>query len=218
MPLKLYVFPPSPRSFKVLAAAAYLDLAHETCVVNLGKGEQRRPEYAGINPMQKVPVLEEDGYRLSEANAILHYLAAQRPDAGLLPEDPAQRAKVAQWQFWDLAHWEAALGPLVLERCVKPLLGLGEPDPAECERSLKAYARVAPVLDGQLGRSRFVAGSALTVADFSLGAILNLSQMADLPLDEYPSMRRWHEELTELPGWREAMVSPPCNPGGAAAG
>ncbi|MGH8495929.1 MAG: glutathione S-transferase family protein, partial [Gammaproteobacteria bacterium] len=125
MPLKLYVFPPSPRSFKVLAAASYLDLEHETCIVDLGKGAHRRPEYGDINPNRKVPVLEEDGFRLWEANAILQYLAAKRPDGGLLPSDPKQRAQVAQWQFWDLAHWEPGCVPLIFERLIKPLFGLG---------------------------------------------------------------------------------------------
>jgi glutathione S-transferase len=212
MPLKLYVFPPSPRSFKVLALASFLSLEHETCVVDLGKGEQRRPDHAGINPNRKVPVLEENGFRLWEANAILQYLAGKRPDRGLLPQDAARRALVAQWQFWDLAHWEPALAPVLLERCIKPLLGLGEPVAAEIERGLEGFARVAPILDEQLGSSRFVAGPDLTVADFSIGAILNLSEMAGLPVEEYPNIHRWHDELGALPGWRQAMVSPPCNP------
>jgi glutathione S-transferase len=212
MPLKLYVFPPSPRSFKVLALASFLSLEHETCVVDLGKGEQRRPDYAGINPNRKVPVLEENGFRLWEANAILQYLAGKCPDSGLLPQDPGRRAQVVQWQFWDLAHWEPALAPVLLERCIKPLLGLGEPVAAEIERGLEGFARVAPILDEQLGSSRFVAGPDLTVADFSIGAILNLSEMAGLPVEEYPNIHRWHDELGALPGWRQAMVSPPCNP------
>ena len=212
MPLKLYVFPPSPRSFKVLAVASFLDLEHETRVVDLGKGEQRRPDYAAINPNLKVPALEENGFRLWEANAILQYLAEKRPDGGLLPRDPGRRAQMVQWQFWDLAHWEPATAPVLLERCIKPLLGLGEPVAAEIERGLEGFARVAPILDGQLASTRFLAGPDLTVADFSIGAILNLSEMAGLPVDDYPSLRRWHDELSALPAWRQAMVSPPCNP------
>jgi glutathione S-transferase len=207
MPLKLYVFPPSPRSFKVRAAAAYLGLDYETVIVDLGKGEQRRPEYAQLNPNRKAPALEEDGFRLWEANAILQYLASKRPDRGLLPSDPQRRAQVAQWQFWDLAHWEPACVTLVFERYLKEFFGLGEPDPAEIERGLEAFARVAPVLDEQLGSSRFVAGAEPTIADFSVGALLNLSEKIGLPLDEYRNMRRWHGELTELPGWRQSMVS-----------
>lgn len=211
MPLNLYVFPPSPRSFKVLAAVSYLDLQYEKRLVDLGKREQRRPDYAGINPNRKVPALEEDGFHLWEANAILQYLAAKRPDSGLLPADPRQRAQMAQWQFWDLAHWEPACVPLIFQRLLKPLFGLGEPDPAEIERGLESFGRVAPVLDEQLGKSRFLPGPEPTAADFSVGAILNLSEAIGLPVDEYPNIRRWHGELMELPGWREAIALPPSN-------
>lgn len=209
MSFKLYVFPPSPRSFKVRAAAAYLDLEHETCVVDLGKGEHRGPGYAAINPNRKVPALEEKGFRLWEANAILQYLAAKRPESGLLPAEAQRRAQVAQWQFWDLAHWEPACVPLIFERLIKGLFGMGEPDPAEIERGLAAFARVAPILDEQLGGSRFLVGPELTIADFSVGAILNLSEVIGLPVNDYPNIGRWHGTLMELPGWREAIASPP---------
>nr|WP_298722234.1 glutathione S-transferase family protein [uncultured Steroidobacter sp.] len=211
MSLKLYVFPPSPRSFKVMALAAHLGLEHELCVVDLGKGENMSAEFAAINPNRRVPALEENGFVLWEANAILQYLAAKRPERGLLPADPASRALVAQWQFWDLAHWEAALTPIIWERCVKVLLELGEPDASEIERGLAAFGEVAPILDGHLQESRFTAGSQPTIADFSLGATLNLSEMIGLPLDAYPHIRRWYRSLVELPGWRESMVRPPCN-------
>src|SRR5690606_36033312 len=131
---------------------------HETCVVNLGKGKQRDPGYGRINPNRKVPVLEEDNFRLWEANAILQYLALMRPEKGLLPEDPRERARVTQWQFWDLAHWEPACVPLIVERYLKRLFNRGEPDPAEVEKGLASFARVVAVLDDALGESEFLAG------------------------------------------------------------
>jgi glutathione S-transferase len=209
MPLKLYVFPPSPRSFKVRAVAAYLGLEHETHVVNLGAGEQRSPEYGKINPNHKVPALEEDGFRLWEANAILNYLASKRPEKGLLPEDPAQRARVLQWQFWDLAHWEPACVPLIVERLLKRLFNRGEPDPAEIEKGLAACARVVPILDDALGASEFLAGPEPTLADFSIGAIVNLADAIGLPLADRPNVRRWHAALLELPGWRQSIATSP---------
>ena len=47
MSLKLHVFPPSPRAFKVQAAANHLGLDYELCFVNLAKGDQKRPEHLG---------------------------------------------------------------------------------------------------------------------------------------------------------------------------
>jgi glutathione S-transferase len=210
MALELYVFPPSPRSFKVLAAAAYLDLDFEKHVVDFGRGEQRTPEYRALNPNGKAPVLKEGGFVLFESNAILQYLATKRPDSGLLPVDPQQRAKVVQWQCWDLGHWERAWIPLLFERFVKPFFGMGDEDPAEIKRGLKELAIVAPILNDCLASHRFVAGAEVTVADFSLGAVVSMAESIRVPLDDYPNILRWHDELTKLSGWHESLALPPA--------
>jgi glutathione S-transferase len=211
MTLRLYVFPPSPRSFKVVSLVRHLCLDHELCVVDLSKGENHEESYASINPNRRAPALEEDGFTLWEANAILQYLALKRPESRLLPADPARRAHVLQWQCWDLAHWEPACAPLIFERSVKALFNLGEPDAAIVSAALDAFTKVASILDRQLAIHEFATGSELTVADFSLGAVLNISDMAGIPVHEYPNVHRWYQRLTLVPGWREAMVSPPCN-------
>lgn len=206
MSLKLHVFPPSPRAFKVLAVAAYLRLDYEMCFVDFAKGTHKTREFTQLNPNQRMPVLEEDGFVLWESNAILQYLAAKRPERGLLPEEPNRRAIVNQWQCWDLAHWDPACALLIFERLVKSLFGLGAEDPAKIAEGLERFTRVAAVLDGQLKQTRFVAGDELTVADFSIGAALNTQPIVRFPLDQYPSVMRWHTLLTELPGWRESMM------------
>lgn len=210
MPLELYVFPPSPRSFKVIAVAHYLDLDFEKHVLDFAKGEQRHPDYRAINPNGKAPALKEGDFVLFEANAILQYLAAKRPEKGLVPADPQRRAKVLQWQFWDLAHWERAWATLLFERMVKPLFGMGDEDPAEVERGLRELAIVGPILDDCLASSRFVAGPDVTVADFSLGAAAGMAESIRVSLADYPNILRWRDELMALPGWRESRALPPA--------
>ncbi|HVY82068.1 MAG TPA: glutathione S-transferase family protein [Steroidobacteraceae bacterium] len=208
MALKLHVFPPSPRAFKVIALAAYLRLDYETCLVDFAKGTHKTPEFTRLNPNQKMPVLEDDGFVLWEANAILQYLAAKRPESGVLPADPVKRVRVTQWQFWDLAHWEPACALVIFERLVKPSFGLGAEDAAKVAEGMEKLARVAPVLDGQLARSRFVVGEEPTVADFSLGAPLITQPFSRFPLDQYPNILRWYKSLTELPGWSKSIAQP----------
>jgi glutathione S-transferase len=65
------------------------------------------------------------------------------------------------------------------------------------------------VLDGQLKGRKFVTGAALTVADFSLGAPLNLAVPAGLPLESYAEIRRWHADLSELPAWKQSLARLP---------
>ena len=98
--MKLYVFPPSPRALKVRALVRHLNLEVEECLVDLFKGEQRAPAYAALNPNMRMPVLEDGDYVLWESNAILQYLAAQKPESGLWPSDIRGQADVSRWLNW----------------------------------------------------------------------------------------------------------------------
>src|SRR6266481_5064993 len=201
--MKLYAYPPSPRAFKVLALANYLGLDYEFRLVDLTKGEHLRPEFAALNPNARMPVLEDNGFVLWESNAILQYLAALKPDNGLLPADLRPRADVTRWQFWERANWDPACSTIGFERVVKKFLGLGAPDAAEVARGEQLVARSAPVLDASLKGRRFITGDHLTVADFSLGAWLNVADVADYPIAPYSEIRRWYASLIEIPHWRE---------------
>jgi glutathione S-transferase len=215
--INLYVFPPSPRAFKVLAAAAHLGLEYNLRLVDLTKGEQDTPEFLALNPNGRMPVLEEDGFVLWESNAILQYLAAKKPESGLLPTDARGRADVTRWQFWDLAHWDPACAILIFENLVKKLLAIGEPDPQELAKGQERFKAVAEVLDGQLEDRPYIAGDRLTVADISIGAPLNLARPAGIPFDQYPNIRRWYATLAELPAWRKTLeLSQPPRPQAAA--
>jgi glutathione S-transferase len=206
--LNLYVFPPSPRAFKVMALAAHLGIDYEKRIVDLTKGEQRRPEFAKLNPNQRMPVLEEDGFVLWESNAILQYLADKKPASGLLPADPRGRADVTRWQCWDLANWDPACAIMIFERLVKKLLHIGDPDPVEIARGEERFHRVANILDAHLKGRNYITGDKLTVADFSIGAPLNLAAPAQLPVSGYAEIRRWHANLSELPAWRQSIAIP----------
>jgi glutathione S-transferase len=206
--LNLYVFPPSPRAFKVIALAAHLGIDYEKRIVDLTKGEQRRPEFTALNPNQRMPVLEEDGFVLWESNAILQYLADKKPASGLLPTDTRGRADVTRWQCWDLANWDPACAIMIFERLVKKLLHIGEPDLAEIAKGEERFHRAAGILDAHLKGRKYIAGDKLTVADFSIGAPLNLTAPAQLPVSGYAEIRRWHADLLELPAWRQSIAVP----------
>lgn len=202
--MKLYAFPPSPRSFKVMLAADHLGLDYELRVVHLFKGEQSAPEIAALNPNRRMPVLCDDGYVLWESNAILQYLASMRPEAGLLPEATRARLLVERWLFWESAHWDPACAVFAFENMVKPLLGKGEASAAEIERGAGLFSRCAEVLERQLAAAPFIAGDRLTAADLAIGASFVVADRARYPLESYAAIRRWRGELAELPGWQKA--------------
>ena len=207
--LKLHVAPPSPRAFKVLAVARHLGLEFELCPVDLLNGAHRRPEFVALNPNQKMPVLEDDGFVLWESNAITQYLASKKPEGGLLPADPQKRVDVCRWQFWDSAHWDPACATLIFERLLKKVFGQGDPDPARVAKGEEDIRQLGAVLDGWLARRPFLCGQDLSVADFSVGAWLNYAERAGYPIDGFRQVRRWYAGLMELPAWRESIVVPP---------
>ena len=207
MTIELYVFPPSPRAFKVMAVANHLGLDTTLRFVDLRKGEQKRPEYAALNPNMRMPTLKHDDFVLWEANAIMQYLASLRPEVGLLPRDEKARLDVTRWQFWDLAHWDATGAVFAFEYVVKPmLLGINEPDTAAIAKATELFHRAAQVLNDQLAGRKFVTGDTLTVADFSLGASMNLAELAHFPIEPYSEIKRWHRTLSALPAWQRTMA------------
>ena len=207
MTIELYVFPPSPRAFKVMALANHLGLDWTPRLVDLRKGEQKTPQYAALNPNMRMPTLKDGDFVLWEANAILQYLALRRPDSGLFPADERARLDVTRWQFWDLAHWDPACAVFAFEYVAKPLLrGITEPDQAALAKGAELFHRAAKVLDGQLAGRKFVTGAALTLADFSLGAAMNIAEMAHYPVEPYAEIKRWYAGLRALPAWQKTLA------------
>src|SRR6516225_5187808 len=161
--IDLYVFPPSPRAFKVMVIANHLGLETKVRFVDLIRGDQKAPEYATLNPNMRMPTLQDGDYVLWESNAIAQYLAGMKPGSGLLPQDERARLDVTRWQFWDLAHWDPACAVFLFENVAKPLFrGIKEPDMAAIEKGTEPFHRVAKVLDAQLKHRKFVTGDTLT--------------------------------------------------------
>jgi glutathione S-transferase len=206
MSLRLHVFPPSPRAFKVLVVAHHLGIDYQFVPCDLTKGEQKSAAYTAINPNQRMPSLEDGDLRLWESNAIIQYLAATRPESGLLPTDERARADVARWQFWESTTWDPACAILVFERAVKRFFGGGAPDPVEVEKGLQRFHRAAKVLDAHLRGRAYVCCDRLTLADFALAADLTMTEAAQLPLEDYGEIRRWAGRLADLPAWQRTRA------------
>ena len=145
MSLKIYAFPLSPRSFKVLWAANHLGVDYELRVVDFTKNGQRAPEFVALNPNAKAPVIDDGGYVLWESNAIVEYLASLKPQSGVLPQETRAQLAVRKWLFWESAHWDPACAVFAFERVVKPLFGLGETNQSEIERGTQLFERVGSV-------------------------------------------------------------------------
>ena len=211
--MKLHVFPPSPNARKVQFVAQHLAVPHDVEMVDLGKGQQRTPDYLKLNPNGVMPTLTDGDFALWESEAIMQYLCSKKPGQTLWPSDPRKQADVSRWQFWVLANWAPACGTLIFERLVKGLFGAGAPDPALEADGEARVKRFGQILDDQLKGRKFVCGDSLTLADVSCGVFLGLAGPARLPLRDFKEIQRWSASLDEIPAWK---ATAPQLPGAAA--
>ena len=206
--MKIHLFPPSGRVVGIVALKNHLAIDCELKPIDLGRGDQRAPEYVSLNPNRKMPTLEDDGIVLWESNAILFYMASKRPESGVWPSDLKGQADALRWLFWESAHWDAeSCGMVAYEKGSKDVLGLGPPDPAFIARGEQNFSRFAAVLNESLRGKTWLVGNRLTIADFSIGGLLPTAERMALPVAQFPEIRRWYHGLASLPAWREALAA-----------
>jgi len=187
---------------KVCAAARYLNAPVDYVYVDLSKGEQVLPTYLTLNPNGKVPVLAMGEKVVWEADAILCELALAT-DSELLPRSLDGQIELIKWFSWNSQHFIRAGGALYFEHIIRPRFGMGPPDQQEVTDNLKSFRKFARVLDDHLDGRRWLMGDRLSLADFSVGICLPYAEQAQLPIDDFPHMKRWHDRLSELDGWSD---------------
>ncbi|WP_170603102.1 glutathione S-transferase family protein [Ruegeria arenilitoris] len=92
----------APRTISVAVAIALEEarLPYETIRLDFAAGEQTKPAYCQINPKGRVPALVIDGGILTETGALLEFVAAKSPDAGLVPDDPFLAARMREVMYY----------------------------------------------------------------------------------------------------------------------
>lgn len=92
----------APRTISVAVAIALEEagLDYEPIRLDFGAGEQTKPAYHQINPKGRVPALAVEGGILTETGALLDYVAAIAPEAGLVPDDPVMAARMREVMYY----------------------------------------------------------------------------------------------------------------------
>ncbi|MCK6512295.1 glutathione S-transferase family protein [Myxococcota bacterium] len=197
--MKLYCHPASHNVRRVLALIKHLSLDVEICEVDLFQGATRKPEYLAMNPFGGVPALQDGDFVLTESNAIMQYLASQKPNS-LWPEDLRLRADITRWQFWETAQFGLACSGLLVEYLLKGMRGQ-EPDPTKVQEALSRFNRAAGIMNTHLAKHDYLVGDQLTLADLSIAADLTYATVSRIPLETYPHIQRWYERISALPAW-----------------
>lgn len=142
--------------------------------------EMQGADYKAVNPMGKVPAIDDDGRIVTECAAICAYLADRFPDAGLAPRDDAERADYYRWLFF-------AAGP-VEQAVTSRSMGWSVDDPQKQGMlGFGSFDRVMDTLADKLAKDDYVCGGRFTAADVYLGShVIWGTEFGTIPGDRPP--------------------------------
>ena len=198
---------PSPRRARIALAEKGLLDEIEVIEVNLREGEQRKPEFAAINPYLTVPVLElNDGRRIASSTGIFHYLEAAVPEPPLMGRTPAEKGLVGDLEWRIEMDGFMAIGEC-LRNTARGMAGRAltgkydyEQIPELGARGRQRLERFFEGFDDLVGDKPFLAGDDYTIADITALVMVDFAKWIKVTLPEdAANARRWYEAVSSRP-------------------
>jgi GST-like protein len=203
---------PTPNGHKVHIALEELGLEYKIIPVNIGAGDQFKPEFLKITPNHRIPaIVDSDGpggkpFTLFESGAILIYLAEKT--GRLMPKDPAARYKCLEWIMFQMGGVGPMFGQWNHFGAYAP-----ETIPYAIERYGNESKRLTRVLDTRLGETPWLAGDEYSMADIInfpwLRTASDPSPRFDkrgyIDLAEFPHVKRWFDTMMARPGVQRGL-------------
>jgi GSH-dependent disulfide-bond oxidoreductase len=190
-------FWPTPNGKKITIAIEELELAYRIVPVNIGRGEQFRPEFLAISPNNRMPAIIDDApadggasVSIFESGAILIYLAEKT--GRLLPTETRARAEVLAWLMWQMGGLGPMLGQAHHFRSYAP-----EKIPYAIERYTNEAHRLYRVLDTRLANREYVAGD-YSIADIAAWPWISPEGQGQ-SFDEFPNLKAWYGRVKARP-------------------
>jgi glutathione S-transferase len=204
--MKLYCDPISTtcRPVMLLAAESGVDLKLEH--VDLFTGAHMKPDYATINPSRQVPVLDDDGFTLTESSAILKYLA-DKIGSPAYPKDLKKRAKVNEMMDWFNTglYRDYGYGFIYAQVFPNQKREGDEAQAAQLKFARDKAKKWLTVLDQNLigPKKKFLCGDEVTIADYFGACLLAAGDMVRCDLSPWPNVSRWMANMRALPNWNK---------------
>ncbi|MBN3304261.1 glutathione S-transferase theta-2 [Amia ocellicauda] len=176
----------------------HTQIPHTVRYVAIRKGENRTPEFSQLNPMQKVPVMVDNGFVLTESDAILKYLANSYDVAEhWYPRDPERRARVDEYTTWHQTNTRPHAAKVFILEVLMPRMTGQAADPLKLQRALTDLDGTLEKLESMfLKRQPFLCGDDITLAD--LLAVCELMQPLGSGRDvlrDRPKLLTWRSRV-----------------------
>lgn len=188
----------TPNGHKVHIMLEETGLEYRVHPIDIGAGDQFKPEFLAISPNNKIPaIVDTDGpggrpLSLFESGAILVYLAEKT--GKFLPTDPAGRYATLQWLMFQMG----GLGPMLGQTHHFRIYAPQQIDYA-VNRYTNEAKRLYGVMDQQLGKTAYLAGDDYTIADIAAFPWTRSWKNQGLDLADFPNVQRWHEAIAARP-------------------
>lgn len=193
---------PTPNGHKVSIALEEIGLAYEVKPVNIGAGDQFKPEFLAFSPNNRMPAIIDhdgpDGKKITvfESGAILLYLAEKTGQ--LIPQNSHGRTAVYEWLMWQMGGFGPMLGQAHHFNYYAP---------EKIEYAMNRYSteanRLYGVLDRRLAQTKYVAGDSYSIADIATLPWTRTYDRQNVNIDDYPHVAAWRKEL----GARKAVIA-----------
>ena len=199
-------YAPTPNGWKITIMLEECSIPYKVIPVNLGKGDQFKPEFLAISPNNRMPAIVDhegpDGEEISvfESGAILLYLGEKT--GKFLPTQAAERIKVLEWLFWQIG----GLGPMAGQ--VSHFVNYAPNFPGDHSYSEKRYKneydRLLGVMNNILIEREYLAGD-YSIADMASFPWVTAYKRYEVDLNKFKEVRRWFDALKNRPAVRKGM-------------
>lgn len=199
--LQFYYSPISVNARRVWIALLEKQIPFEPMVLNLD-GDQFEAEFTAVNPLQRVPVVVNQGLRIVESLAILDYLEATYPLPALMPEATDAMAIARMVSLITVTDLQPATLPLT-----KSLLGLAV-EPAILDQAKQRIVNILQFFEELMGDRPYFTGKTFTLADIVAGTLIPSVPMFGIALDPYPSLHTWLGRLSQRASFQQTAATP----------
>jgi GST-like protein len=188
----------TPNGHKVHIMLEECGLPYAVHAVNIGTGDQFRPEFLAISPNNKIPaIVDSDGpegrpISLFESGAILIYLASKT--GRFLPKSDRKKFEVLQWLMFQMGGVGPMLGQTHHFRLYAP-----EKLPYAIDRYTNEAKRLYGVIDKRLSRSEWLGCDEYSIADIATFPWLRNWKNQGIELGDYPHLKAWFERIEARP-------------------